>query len=181
MEELVAKRYGEAFFELSKENNSIDELYNDFQGFIESINLEQRFKALLSSPKLNAEEKKDMIKTIYEGKISDTLLGFMYLLIDKQRINSVENIFNEYKKLVEIERNLVKAQVFTVVKMKENELNKLKNMLEQKFDKKVQLKNIIDESIIGGVMLRIGDKVIDGSLKNRIESLREDLLNLKVI
>lgn len=181
MAELIGKRYASAFFELAKEENIVKEMYEEFEFVNDTIKNEKDLKILLESPRLNAKEKKEIVENIFKGKINDRLLGLLKLVIEKRRIKSLDDIFNEFKALVDEDDNKIKATAVTVVKMKDNELNNLRSLLEEKLNKKVELENAIDKKLVGGVLLRIGDKVIDGSIKRRMELLREDLLKIKVI
>ncbi|MTI66855.1 MAG: F0F1 ATP synthase subunit delta [Firmicutes bacterium] len=181
MAELVGKRYGSAFFQLAKEENIVKEMYEEFEFVNDTVKNEKDLKILLESPRLNADEKKEIVENIFSGKVNDKLLGLLKLIIEKRRIKSLNDIFNEFKTLVDKDNNKIKATAVTVVKMKDKELNDLKSLLEEKLNQKVELKNVIDKTLLGGVLLRIGDRVIDGSIKRRMELLREDLLKIKVI
>lgn len=180
MAELVARRYATAFFEVLKEEDSLDKAYEEFTFVKDLIEKENQFEILLESPRLNQDEKKDMLKEVFEGKVDNRLLGLLYLLIDKQRINHLEGIYSEFRRLYDIENNKIKATAVTVVGMNDKAKISLKNLLEEKLGKSIELENKVDKNIIGGVQLRIGDKVIDGSIKRKIDLLRESLLNVRV-
>lgn len=180
MAELVSRRYAVALFELCKEENNLDSIHEEFSAINQVISKERDLSDFMLSPQFRHEEKKTMLKQMFEGKISDTLLNFFCLVADKSRFDVMDGIYDYFHTLYFEERGIVSAVAYSVVPMKSELLEQLKINLEKQFNKKIVIENQINTELIGGVRLRIGDKVIDGSVKRRMELLKDNLLEHRV-
>lgn len=180
MAELISRRYAVALFELCKEENTLDSVHDEFSAINQVISKERELSEFMLSPQFRHEEKKAMLKQIFEGKISDTLTNFFCLVSDKSRFDMIDGIYDYFHTLYFEERGIVSAVAYSVVPMKPEVLEQLKMNLEKQFNKKIVIENQMDSELIGGVKLRIGDKVIDGSIKRRMELLKDNLLEHRV-
>lgn len=180
MAELVAKRYAEALFSLCKEENSLDEIHDEFSAIATVISKENELITFMISPQFKQDEKKQMLESIFGGKVSETLLNFFKLLIDKGRFGMVNEIFDLFHKFYYQEKGIESTIVYSVVPIKEEAMATLKAKLENQLQKQIVIENKIDKTLVGGIMLRIGDKIIDGSIKRRMEFLKDDLLGNRV-
>ncbi|MCT4661753.1 MAG: F0F1 ATP synthase subunit delta [Tissierellales bacterium] len=179
MAKLVAKRYAVAFYDLAKEENALDKWYEELSVIVKSFYDEKEFMTMMASPQLNTQEKKDLVKNILEGKADNSVLNLIELLIDKGRFGIFDDVFAEFEVLYLEEKNILHAKAYSVVPLTEDKLTQLKNVLENKLNKKIEIENEIQKDLVGGVMLKIGDKIIDGSIKRRLELLRDELLTAK--
>lgn len=180
MAELIAKRYAEALFSLCKEDNSLDVIHEEFSAIASVISKEKELEEFMLSPQFKHDEKKEMLDNIFGGKISETLLNLFKLLIDKARFGEINEIFNCFHESYYAEKGIVSTVVYSVVPMKAESMTRLKSNLEKQMQKQIVIENKIDKTLVGGIMLRIGDKVIDGSIKRRMELLKDDLLGNRV-
>ena len=176
MAELVSKRYALALFEAGLDLDKIDE-FNKELDFLQTVfDQEEQLLQLLSHPRIKKDEKKDLINRIFKDKLSQELVNFIYILIDKRREAHIIDIITKYKELFNEHKNIIIVVAMTAVPMEEKARNKLVEVLASKLDKTVELTNEIDKSVIGGVVLNIENKVVDGSLKGQLDSLSKILL-----
>lgn len=180
MAELVGKRYAEALFEVALELNKLQEFKEEIKAISQVLNSEPKLKTIFEHPKLSKDEKKDIINSIFKDRVSQEIINLCYIVIDKGREAYLTQISEEYTKLSNESQGIVEAKAITAIPMAEKEMKKLENQLSKKLDKKVLLSNEIDSTIIGGVLVTIGDKIIDASIKGRFEKLYKDLNTQRV-
>jgi len=180
MAKLVGKRYAEALFEVAKEVDKLEQFKEDIKAISDIFESEPQLKTIFQHPKLSKNEKKDIIKSLFEGKSSQEVLNLLYIIVDKGREAHLKDISDEYINLYNEQMGIVEANALTAVKMNEEDKLKLQEKLSEKLGKKVLLTNTVDEEIMGGVLLKIGDKVIDSSVKGRLEDIQKNLNNIRV-
>jgi len=175
MAELVSKRYAEALFEVALEENSLDKFKEEIKAVSNILDSEKKLKTIFEHPKLSNDEKKDILNKLFEGNISKEVLNFLYIIVDKGREKYIKDIKNEYIILSNQEQGIVEGQAITAVKMDDEKLERLELELSKKLNKTIKLTNKIDQTVLGGVFVKIGDKVIDSSVKGRIDELTKSL------
>lgn len=175
MAELVARRYAEALFEVALENNSLDELKEEIKAVSNIFERETKLKTIFEHPKLSKDEKKDILNSLFKDRISQEMLNLLYIIVDKGRERYISKIKKEYISLANEEQGIVVGKAITAVKMEEDELRKLEDRLSNKLNKKIELTNEIDKDVLGGVLVKIGDKVIDSSVKGQLDRISKTL------
>jgi len=180
MAKLAANVYSEALFNLALEENRIDELQQELQVLCELISANPEFMEFLTTPKIDKEEKRSFVDSVLGGKFSQEIVNLTKVLIDKKRASEILDIVDVFEKTVLTHKDLVSAVAYTAVALSAPEMDALKVKLAQLTGKEISLENIIDDSVIGGIRLKIGDRVIDGSLKRRLEDLKDNLAQLIV-
>ena len=180
MAELVARRYAEALFEVALEVNKLDEIKDELNSVSNILESEQKLRTIFEHPKLSKDEKKDIINSLFKGKVSQEVLNFIYIIVDKRREKAIKSINKEYIALYNGEKGILEGTVTTAVPMNKTEIERLQNELKDKFKKNVVLTNKVDKDIIGGVLIRIEDKVIDSSIKGQLEEIKKLLNNARV-
>ena len=118
-----------------------------------------------------------MERKIFKGNIDEDLLNFMNLLIEKDRIANLRSKFDQLEAIMLEENNTVKATVKTCIKLSKEQCTKLIEKLEKQYNKKIILEEVIDTSIIGGVYLKIGNEVIDGTLAYQYNEIKDSMVN----
>ena len=169
------KQYAKALFEIAKEDKLLQSCKESFDLFMELLNNEGDFRLLLSSPKITAQNKKDLIKKSLIN-VDDNLIYFIFVLLDNGRIDIVSDIYEAFLNLYN-EANLVKnVLVLSANKLEEKELKELKVSLEKYYaGYKVIIDNKIDPSVIGGYHILVNGLSIDLSVKHKIDSLKSTL------
>ena len=179
VETKIAKRYANALFLAAQERNIVENVEVDLVRIHETFKSNRDLELLLWHPKVPMERKKSILKMLFGSVILPLSLAFVNLLIEKRRIRLIEHVLQEYIALSKDAAGIVTGQVTTAVDLTEVEKYRIRESLRRLLVKKVELETIVDKSIIGGVLVRVGDKIIDGTLVNRIAVLSRDLKRMK--
>lgn len=169
-----SKRYAQAVFEIACEENQLNEWLNSLKRITEVMQ-NTELKTVLENPKLSFDAKKQLVANCLEG-IVPSALNLAYFLIVKRRAELAPLIEVEYKNLLDMYNGVKRAKVVTAVPIDETSKDSITNMLEKLTGYKIIVEPEVDSDIIGGMKVKIGDKLIDGSVKNRLEALKESLL-----
>lgn len=171
MAELVGKRYASSLFEVGIELKKVDDFHRQI-GFIkETFQSEERLLQILEHPRISRKEKHELIKDIFGKNISDKILNFLFIIIDKRREDSIMDIVEEYNTLFKEYKNILEIEAITAVPMEEKAKDRLKLALKSKFHKEIHLSNSVDDSIIGGVLLKMDQKIIDSTLRGHLKEM----------
>jgi len=174
---LVDKRYAEALVEIAQTANAIDEIRQQLTEVKDIYKSQQELRLLLNNPKVKIDAKKGVINSLFSKHVRPEVLKFLLLLIDNDRIKHLSGINDEFIKLADIKQNTLNMTIISATELDESHITKIKEKYRKIYNAARVRANIeIDKSLIGGIMLKIGDKVIDGSVKGRLESFKE-LLN----
>lgn len=173
---LLAARYARALFDLAVEHDILDRVQEELLTGVELIESEE-FAAIFFHPKVEKSAKKELIARVF-ASYHTFVLDFICLIVDKGREMALGKIAQEYLALARVHRGEIKAEVTSAVKLHPAELNAIKTRLGPSADK-VLLEERIDESIIGGMIIKVGNKVYDGSLAMRIKRLHRQLAQAK--
>ena len=171
MAELVSKRYALALFEAGSELGKIDVFKDELTLLKGLFKNEDRFLEVLSHPRISNTEKKELVDRVLKEKLSEEMLNFLYILIDKRREADILDIEKEYEELYNEHKNIVKVVAKTAIPMEDKAKVKLIKVLGEKLDKTIELTNEVDKSIMGGVLLQMEDRLIDGSIKAQLDSI----------
>lgn len=180
MAELVSKRYASALFEVAFENQTYEIVKDELNMVLQCFKSEPKLYDLLKSPLISDVEKKEVISNIFKDRVSIEVFNFLRVIIDKRREEYIESIIEEYRTLANNAKNKVDAVAITAVPMDKQDLLKLQVNLSMSSGKNIQLQNKVDPSIIGGVFVKIGDKIIDGTVKGRLSNMKEQLSQILV-
>lgn len=171
----VAGRYAEALYEIAVANKIVDKLEEELRAVISLLEAEPNLKKVLYHPRITAAEKKDVLKALLEGKISEVAMNFLYLVIDRQREAYLADMVEVFVDYANKARNIVDVEVTSAVELNKDDRKRLVKALGKMTGKQVRVNYSVDPSLLGGIVARIGDKVIDGSVKARLQSLKEHL------
>ncbi len=177
MAKQVSTTYGDALFELGMEENQIDAFYEEVQAVLQVFEENEELSKLLHHPKVLKEEKIAFIEKVFKGRISEALLGFLVIIIKKDRQGEIESIFQYFIKQVKDYKQIGVATVTTATAMSEEQ----KKQVEQKLLETTDYKTIeaiydVDEDLIGGMVIRIQDRVVDSSIRTKLLNMRQTLL-----
>jgi F-type H+-transporting ATPase subunit delta len=178
--EQVAGRYATALFQLAREAGLLDHAWEQLNALADYLKKDKTFINFMAAPQITDEKKLDLIKKVFESRLDKPFYNFLLVLTDKHRINYLPNIIEEFDRLVRIERGIVKAVCITTFPLSEAEREKLLIKLAQKTSLKIELEEKIDKSIIGGIVVMLHNKIIDGSIKYNLSLLRNRLMKTKV-
>lgn len=175
MNDAVVKVYSEAFFDLSSEKNKLDTHKKDLNYIIDIFNENKELNNLMENPVVSNEDKKELIEKIFVDIDIDSK-NLLNVLIDNKRFMILGDLVRDFNKKYNYANNILEGVVYSTRKLDKKDFKNLEKALNKKFDKKVELTNIIDESLIGGLSIYVDGKRIDNSIKNRLDSLKAHLL-----
>ncbi|MEF9935519.1 MAG: F0F1 ATP synthase subunit delta [Clostridium sp.] len=176
MQEIAAKRYAHALFEAGVDSDKLD-IFLDQLGLVSVVYKENKdLSVFLDHPTISIEEKISVIKNIFKGNCDEEVLKLIVLLMQHGRINEVSLVYAGYKKLYQEHKGIKVAYATTAIAMTEDEIKSLESKLSAKYNLKVIVENLVDESIIGGVYLKIDDEVIDGTIKGSLEKIQKEVM-----
>lgn len=180
MVELIGKRYGQALFELALESGDLDTREEEIRLMVDTFTSEEEFFNILNHPKLSKKDKLDMLKAIFEGKVCDDFVGFLYLTVDKSRQEHIVDILNYTLARIEEYNGFVTAHVESAVPLADIDKKLIVSKLEAQTGKKITLEAVVDESLIGGLIIRINDRIVDNSIKRNLHRMALDIYETKV-
>ena len=173
----AARKYSSVLFELAKEKNEVNEIGECLQLLKESYKVIPEFRSFLFSFKIENTQKIKALGNIFGDDFTDLLSNFMRTLLENKRQDLISDISDSYNlKAMESKKQLL-VKAVTHEKLSDELIGNVKKALEKFFDKNVIIETTVDPSIIGGIKLRIGNTVIDGSVRGSLMRLRETLLN----
>ncbi len=176
----AVERYAKALFDLAVEEKQLESFGKELAGIYDILLNHPDLEKLLYHPRILEDDKKDMMKKILESVVSPLVLNFILLVIDKGRESILKEIIEHFQYLEREARNIMEVQVFTAFKLTSDNQKKLISKLGGLTNKVIELKETIDPSLIGGIKLRIGDQIIDGSIQRHMELIKENLANIQV-
>ncbi len=180
MAELIAKRYADALFEVSQELNKIEPIQNELQFISSCLNDYPEVDLLLKSPLIQLQEKKDILTQVFNQQISKEVMNFLFVLLDKRRQGYIKAIIEEFKVMANAVRNEVEAVAYTAELMTQTDILQLQTKLSATSGKNIKLTNVVNKDIVGGVLIKLGDKVIDGTVKSRLDQMKNQLTQILV-
>lgn len=166
----VAFQYSEALFSLALEQKALDSVLTEFSAFIEG--LDDEIYTFLNHPKITKKDKKEIVSKA----ISHSLLkNFIFVLIDRSRIDLLDDTLVEYKKLYDNQHKVLKVSVYSNKVLSDKQQANLIESLEAKNNRKVELNNVVDETIVGGLRIEYEGMVLDDTINNFLHSLKSNL------
>ena len=172
----LARKYARAIFELACEDNALKEYGADLAKVQKLYTECPELKAYLCNPNIRPEDKKSLLKEVFEGRVREMVLNFLLLLIDKRRMMVFDAISAIFGQLSNEKLGIAVADVTTVDPLSPAQMRELTKKLEALTGKQVTLREHRDPSLIGGVVVRIGDRRIDGSIKGRLAAMTAELM-----
>jgi F-type H+-transporting ATPase subunit delta len=178
----VSRRYAKALLSLGKEDGNYKEYGEGLQGFSHLLEREPELKDALLNPVYGREERKQLLRRVIDMLQMPPVLGnFLKLLFDKYRLAALPGISQVYQQFIDEVEKISRAQVKTAIYLEADVQERLRQSLEKLTGTKVVMEVEEDPSIMGGIVARVGDLVLDGSVRTQIDSLRESLIKGEVL
>jgi F-type H+-transporting ATPase subunit delta len=172
----IARRYAAAIFDIARKQNTIDRTLEDVEG-IAQVFANRKMSILLREPKIPAKRKETAIRQALTSKVLPTSLNLALLVVQRDLVEIMSGVARELKRMVMDYKNEADAEVTTATKMDDAEQALIKQALEHHTGKTILMQTKVQPAILGGVIARIGDQVIDGSVRYRLSTLQHRLLN----
>ncbi|MFI3172640.1 MAG: ATP synthase F1 subunit delta [Eubacteriales bacterium] len=181
MAKLVSKTYGDALFELAKQEGKIEEFAPQVESVLEVFDLNRELIKLMEQPKIVKDEKIKVIEDIFTGKVAKEIVGLMVLLIEKSHYTDMVSVFEYFIEQVKEEKGIGIARITSATKLREEQKVQVeKRLLETTNYTTFEMNFAVDESLIGGMVIRIGDRVVDSSIKTKLYGLSKELKNIQL-
>jgi F-type H+-transporting ATPase subunit delta len=173
MEE-IARVYSEALFEVAKDRDRLDEVREELAEFAEALDGSHEMQVFFFSPYFSSAEKREGIERAVSGA-SEEFVNFLELLTEKHRMPVIFRIRRAYEEMWKRENKLIDVTVTSAVELDEKVVEEIGAEIEKQTGRKVDLTSAVDDAILGGIVLQVGNMVLDASIRNRLEKLRKNV------
>jgi ATP synthase F1 delta subunit len=173
MEE-IAEVYARSLFEVAMEQDQLDEIHEELGQFSDVLSEDRKLQLFFFSPYFSSEEKKDGVAKVIEGG-NEYFVRFLELLAEKHRLPVLFRIRREFDALWAKEQKLLEVSVTSAVKLDEETVKGIGKKIEEQTGNRVDLASHVDPDLIGGLVIRVGNLVLDASVRNRLERLRRQV------
>ena len=170
----LARRYSQALFEIAAET-SLDTVDNDLRELTKLVEDNAEVKGVLLHPHISLSIKKSIMEKILGEDFGEVTRHFFYLLIDRKRENLLPLIQHEFTRLADEARQVVEAKVASAIELSVSQLDDLKKAIKRMTGKDVRIVSEVRADLIGGVLVQVGDRVIDGTIAHALKRMRVDL------
>jgi len=173
---IVAKRYARALLDLGREDGNFEKYGEELAQWVGLLDESAELETVLSNPGLEFDDRRRLLDTFLEKLgLSPMVKNFFRLLMDRGRIDVIREIHSVYDSLIDEVKGITRAEIISAVPLSENDVKRIKEALANVAGADVTLKVKEDPSLIGGVVARIGDLVLDGSVRMQLETLKDSL------
>lgn len=181
MGKLVDRTYGGAFFELSLETGKMDEYAEEIRMIQYLFKMENRFMELLNHPQISQKAKEDMLTECFKARVSEDVFGFLMVILQAHRQESIMEIFDEFLGEVRKYKHIGKALVTSALELTDAQKKAIeKKLLETTENVAYEMEFSVDKSLIGGMKIRIDDIVVDGSVKHQLQTMTRELEKIQL-
>lgn len=170
----VARVYAEALFEAGRDKGNLDALQSQLGQFVDAVAQNREMQVFLFSPYLSSVEKKEGLRRAISGAEPE-LFNFLELLIEKTRMPEIFRIRRELDELWKEENKLLDVTVTSAVELDPEVVSKIGTEVERQTGERVELSSRVDDGILGGIVLQVGNMVLDASIRTRLEKLRKSV------
>ena len=174
-----ARRYAQAVFEIAQEHTSLEKWQEDLRGIVGAVG-QPELAALLRNPRLPVASKRQVLQETLPT-ISQEAVNLVTLLVVRGRLEAlIGPILQEYERRLDEQRGIVRVEVVAAVELNRRQRDDISQRLSQATGKQIRMEHRVDPSVIGGLVIRIGDQVIDGSIRSKLRGLKQSLAEVLV-
>lgn len=173
MEE-VANVYASSLFAVAKEHGKLEEIREQLGAFVDALDESHDLSVFFFSPYFSTEEKREGLERVISGAEAE-LLSFLSLLIEKHRIAVISRIRQRFDELWDREHRMLEVTVTSAVQLDPEVLDRIRQAVEGQTDRTVSLETRVDDWIVGGLVVQVGNMVLDASIRNRLEKFRKQV------
>ncbi|MCD1260895.1 F0F1 ATP synthase subunit delta [Paenibacillus athensensis] len=172
---VVAKRYARALFEVAQERNIVSQVEEELKSVVSAIRDNADLQKFLNHPSIGASVKTDLLKQIFEGKVAEPVWNTLRILIDRGREAIIQALVTDYEKIANEALGQATATVYTPTALSDAQLADIAAHFSKITGKTIRTSVVIEPSLLGGIQVRIGDRLYDGSLAGRLNRLAKSL------
>lgn len=169
--------YGNALFQAARELNKEEQILEEGRQLVDLFEKEADLYTLINYPSISGAEKKAVLKTIFEGRICQELLNLLYVLIDKSRTRHFFRIIKAYEDLINREEGCTYGTIYSVMPLSREKMEEFEGQTSALLRSNVKLENKTDASLIAGVKILVDGRMIDASVRKRLDDLRSEIMN----
>jgi F-type H+-transporting ATPase subunit delta len=173
MEE-IAQVYARSLFEVASEQKKIDEIKEQLGQFADALQEDQNLQVFFFSPYFSTKEKEEGLAKALDGA-DEAFVNFLELLIENHRMPVIFRVRREYDRLWEEENRLLPVTITSAVELDKKTVGEIGDKIAEQTGRKVELSSQVDSDILGGIVVRVGNQVLDASVRNRLEQLRKQV------
>lgn len=172
----IARVYASSLVDVGKTKGTLLILEEEMKFISDLTKEDPDFSRYLNSPGFSKESKKDFIKKVLGGKISESTENLIYVMIDNGRQGSIQDVYLAMVDMIDEINNRIRVEVVSSEKLNDSEVAKIAKEISEKYKKEAIVNIILDSSLLGGIIIKIGDMVIDGSLSKDLKNIRNNIL-----
>ena len=181
MAKLISKTYGDALLEIANEEKKVDLLLEEVTAVMEILKDNPEFSKLMNNPRISVDEKQTVMSNVFEGRISKELMGFFSMIVNKGRYDHIDEILTYFQDEVKKIKGIGVAFVTTPLELSDAQKKSVeKKLLDTTGFKQMEMHYDIDPSLVGGMRIRIGDRVVDSSIHTKILKMQQDMMKVMV-
>ena len=180
IESRVAIKYATALFRTAKRTGQTESISRDLTTLSELWSTDKLLRSFVESPQVEEKDKRELLTSTFKPLISEALFSFLMLVLSKHRIQYLEPMTDEFQRLVKEDQGIVEARLVTARSLDRTLAEELREELERATGKKVEMRSELDPSLIGGIVIILGDKVIDRSIRYQLGRLKDQMYALRV-
>lgn len=175
MATISSRRFAQAVFQIASENDSIDQWLGDLE-VLASATRNTEFIQFVNSPRVESHKKIQVIKESFSGSINELAINLTCFLSDRNSVGLLPNIADDFQSFVDLNKGVERAEITTAVNLSDSQKKDLSDKLKGIVGKDISIETHIDESIIGGFVARVGDLLVDGSIKTKLSNMERELI-----
>ena len=172
---VVHRVYAEALLAAAKDQKAVEPIRNEYRDFVTALAESEELRSFLRNPQIESRAKREALEQILSGA-DERFLNFLRVLTEKGRIGEVEEIHKEWERLLAADERVLELELITAVQMSEEEKAEIVSQIEKAAGRKVEATTAVNPDVLGGIVIRAGSKLLDGSVRHRLDQLREELL-----
>lgn len=169
-----AKRYAKALFEVAKSQQALAEIKSNFSEFVNLLKENKDLESLLGHPRVAIEDKKQLLGDLLK-ETHPFFVKFVQLMVDKGREGLFQSTYEVFVQLVNEQEGIAEATVYSATPLGQGELDQVAITFSGHIGKQVRVTNVVDENLIGGIVVRIGDRLYDGSIRGKLNRLSKSI------
>ncbi|MGL4369210.1 MAG: ATP synthase F1 subunit delta [Spirochaetota bacterium] len=176
----TAKTYAGVLLDIGRAKGSLDALMDELVSFTEILAAEDQFRLFLAVPGIDKQTKRDFLQKTLGGKFSEDFVNFLCILVENDRQSEIDDIASAFRLFLDEEKQRARVTVVTSSALDSALRDQISSALAKRYNKSIVLEEQVDPSILGGIILKAGDTVIDGSVQTRVRAIRDKLLLSKI-
>jgi len=172
----VGRVYAQSLLELAQQDGQVEVLADEMADLLPLVSAGGELDQLLTNPAIGADERKQIVERVFEGKVSDLLYRFLQVVARKGRLGHLAQIASGYLQAVSKDRGEVEVEAYVAAPMDAATASSVAEKIGASLGKKVTMRQHVDESLIGGLKIRIGDKLIDASVSSQLNQMKRRMM-----